>query len=182
MNKTGEASSSYKINMQWLFRKSSSPNHLLHVDLRVTGLGEYAFLHLVYQSVLGIHTCMPNTYLPAVLVDETTETEGHQICLGAVATKVPSSFTFTVNSCVIHALSFSVSFVSVCRATAVQSPPSSCSFRALLEEEENRLIRVGQTGTQRGHVAHGAPVTPTPTARRVTFKCAESSEPERHPG
>ncbi|XP_018538526.1 inhibitor of Bruton tyrosine kinase [Lates calcarifer] len=67
-------------------------------------------------------------------------------------------------------------------ATAVQSPPSSCSFRALLEEEENRLIRLGQTGTQRGQGAQGSPVTPTPAARRVTFKCTESSEPERHTG
>ncbi|KAG7240618.1 hypothetical protein INR49_026673 [Caranx melampygus] len=67
-------------------------------------------------------------------------------------------------------------------ATAVQSPPSSCSFRALLEEEENRLIRVGQSGTQRGQAAQGSPVTTTPAARRVTFKCAESSEPEKQTG
>ncbi|XP_033496610.2 inhibitor of Bruton tyrosine kinase [Epinephelus lanceolatus] len=67
-------------------------------------------------------------------------------------------------------------------ATAVQSPPSSCSFRALLEEEENRLIKAGQTGAQRGQVAQVSPVTPTPAARRVTFKCAESSEPERPTG
>lgn len=70
-------------------------------------------------------------------------------------------------------------------ATAVQSPPSSCSFRALLEEEENRLIRAGQTGTPRGHVAVGSPVTAAPpatAARRVTFKCAESSEPEKPTG
>ncbi|XP_061677249.1 inhibitor of Bruton tyrosine kinase isoform X2 [Syngnathoides biaculeatus] len=57
-------------------------------------------------------------------------------------------------------------------ATAVQSPPSSCSFRALLEEEENLVIRAGQPGTQRGH--SGQPVT-----RRVTFKCAEHSELEK---
>uniref|UniRef100_A0A3Q1FAY9 Inhibitor of Bruton agammaglobulinemia tyrosine kinase n=1 Tax=Acanthochromis polyacanthus TaxID=80966 RepID=A0A3Q1FAY9_9TELE len=67
-------------------------------------------------------------------------------------------------------------------ATAVHSPPSSCSFRALLEEEENRLIRVGQAGSQRGQGALGSPVTVTPAARRVTFKCAESSEPERPTG
>ncbi|XP_035484753.2 inhibitor of Bruton tyrosine kinase [Scophthalmus maximus] len=66
-------------------------------------------------------------------------------------------------------------------ATAVQSPPSPCSFRALLQEEEKRLIRVGQTGTQRGHGAPVSPVTPSPAARRVTFK-SESSEPERHTG
>ncbi|XP_027142993.1 inhibitor of Bruton tyrosine kinase [Larimichthys crocea] len=67
-------------------------------------------------------------------------------------------------------------------ATAVQSPPSSCSFRALLEEEENRLIRVGQTGAQRGQGAQVSPVTATPATRRVTFKCSESSEPERPTG
>lgn len=67
-------------------------------------------------------------------------------------------------------------------AAAVQSPPSSCSFRALLEEEENCLIRVGQTGVHRGQNAQGSPVTATPAARRVTFKCAESSEPERPTG
>ncbi|XP_069393451.1 inhibitor of Bruton tyrosine kinase [Paralichthys olivaceus] len=66
-------------------------------------------------------------------------------------------------------------------ATAVQSPPSSCSFRALLEEEENRLIKAGQTGIQRGQGAPVSPVTPTPAARRVTFK-SESSESERAPG
>ncbi|XP_059195458.1 inhibitor of Bruton tyrosine kinase [Centropristis striata] len=64
-------------------------------------------------------------------------------------------------------------------ATAVQSPPSSCSFRALLEEEESRLIRVGQTGAQR---VQGAQVSPVTATRRVTFKCAESSEPERPTG
>ncbi|XP_075952524.1 inhibitor of Bruton tyrosine kinase [Anarhichas minor] len=67
-------------------------------------------------------------------------------------------------------------------ATAVQSPPSSCSFRALLEEEENRLIRAGQTGAQRGPGALVSPVTATSAARRVTFKCADSSEPERPTG
>lgn len=67
-------------------------------------------------------------------------------------------------------------------ATAVQSPPSSCSFRALLEEEENRLIRLGQTGAQRSQSAQGSPVSATPTSRRVTFKCADSSEPERPTG
>ncbi|XP_035527908.1 inhibitor of Bruton tyrosine kinase [Morone saxatilis] len=67
-------------------------------------------------------------------------------------------------------------------AKAVQSPPSSCSFRALLEEEKNRLIGVGQTGVQRGQGAQGSPVTATPATRRVTFKCAERSEPERPTG
>ncbi|XP_068180155.1 inhibitor of Bruton tyrosine kinase [Antennarius striatus] len=59
-------------------------------------------------------------------------------------------------------------------ATAVQSPPSSCSFRALLEEEENRLIGAGQTGLQRAKSAH---VTPPPATKRVTF-----SEPEKPTG
>lgn len=70
-------------------------------------------------------------------------------------------------------------------ATAVQSPPSSCSFRALLEEEESRLSGLVQTGVQRGQSVQGPPVTATPAApaaRRVTFKCAESSEPERPTG
>ncbi|KAM7420261.1 hypothetical protein PAMA_014796 [Pampus argenteus] len=67
-------------------------------------------------------------------------------------------------------------------ATAVHSPPSSCSFRALLEEEENRLIRLGQTGAQRGQSTQGCPVSAAPSSRRVTFKCVESSEPERPTG
>ncbi|XP_034729824.1 inhibitor of Bruton tyrosine kinase [Etheostoma cragini] len=67
-------------------------------------------------------------------------------------------------------------------ATGVQSPPSSCSFRALLEEEENCLIKVGQTGAQRDLAAQVLPATATPATRRVTFKCAESSEPERPAG
>ncbi|XP_071061913.1 inhibitor of Bruton tyrosine kinase isoform X3 [Pseudochaenichthys georgianus] len=63
-------------------------------------------------------------------------------------------------------------------ATAAQSPPSSCSFRALLEEEQNRLV--GQTGAKGGQGAPISPVTAAPPAtRRVTFKCADSSEPER---
>ncbi|XP_068586194.1 inhibitor of Bruton tyrosine kinase [Cebidichthys violaceus] len=74
-------------------------------------------------------------------------------------------------------------------ATAVQSPPSSCSFRALLEEqqqeeeeEENRLIRAGQTGAQRGPGVQVSLVTATSATKRVTFKCADSSEPERPTG
>ncbi|TNN60589.1 Inhibitor of Bruton tyrosine kinase [Liparis tanakae] len=63
-------------------------------------------------------------------------------------------------------------------ATAIQSPPSSGSFRALLEEE-SRLTRaeaqVGQQGVQ------VTPVTTTASTKRVKFKCAESSEPERVP-
>lgn len=68
------------------------------------------------------------------------------------------------------------------RATAVQSPPTSCSFRALLEEEENRLIRAGQTGVQRSRSTQGSPIAVAPASRRVTFKCNESSEPERPSG
>lgn len=73
-------------------------------------------------------------------------------------------------------------------ATAVQSPPSSCSFRALLEEEENRSVGVGQAGVLRGQSALTSPVAAAPAARRVTFKCAESgggsssSEPDRPTG
>ncbi|XP_072250913.1 inhibitor of Bruton tyrosine kinase isoform X2 [Leuresthes tenuis] len=67
-------------------------------------------------------------------------------------------------------------------ATPVQSPPSSCSFRALLEEEENRLTSLGQTGTQRVQSSLGSPVSAAPAARRVTFKCAENSEQERPTG
>uniref|UniRef100_A0A1A7WGB9 Inhibitor of Bruton agammaglobulinemia tyrosine kinase n=1 Tax=Iconisemion striatum TaxID=60296 RepID=A0A1A7WGB9_9TELE len=67
-------------------------------------------------------------------------------------------------------------------ATAVQSSPSLCSFRALLEEEESCLTRGGQTGTQRSQSALGPPVSATPAARRVTLKSTESSEPERPAG
>ncbi|KAM4633285.1 inhibitor of Bruton tyrosine kinase isoform 2-T2 [Polymixia lowei] len=63
-------------------------------------------------------------------------------------------------------------------ATAVQSPPSSRSFRELLAEEESRIIRVGAAGGQSGH---GPPVAAT-ASRRVTFKCDEPSEPEKPAG
>ncbi|XP_053737434.1 inhibitor of Bruton tyrosine kinase isoform X2 [Synchiropus splendidus] len=59
-------------------------------------------------------------------------------------------------------------------ATAVQSPPSTCSFRALLEEE-NRLNT--QQRVQRGQ--GGAQVSPTtvaPTSRRVAHKYEESEQ------
>ncbi|XP_010788672.1 inhibitor of Bruton tyrosine kinase-like isoform X2 [Notothenia coriiceps] len=59
-------------------------------------------------------------------------------------------------------------------ATAAQSPPSLCSFRALLEEEQNRLVRVGQTGAKGGQGAPVSPISPVtaapPATRRVTFK------------
>ncbi|XP_076006412.1 inhibitor of Bruton tyrosine kinase isoform X2 [Genypterus blacodes] len=69
-------------------------------------------------------------------------------------------------------------------ATAVQSPPSSRSFRELVAEEESRLIGLGQTGAQRVQGAHGPPsvATAAAAARKVTFKCAETSEPERPAG
>uniref|UniRef100_A0A8C2ATC3 Inhibitor of Bruton agammaglobulinemia tyrosine kinase n=1 Tax=Cyprinus carpio TaxID=7962 RepID=A0A8C2ATC3_CYPCA len=59
-------------------------------------------------------------------------------------------------------------------STAVQSPPSSCSFRDLLVEEERR-----------GKPSPVSPVTarsPAICAKRVTFKCAESSDPEKPAG
>lgn len=67
-------------------------------------------------------------------------------------------------------------------ATAAQSPPASCSFRALLEEEENRLVTVGQTVAQKVRATQGFPSTAPPVARKVTFKCSENSEPERPSG
>lgn len=70
----------------------------------------------------------------------------------------------------------------ICRATAAQSPPASCSFRALLEEEENRLVRVGQTVEQKGRASAAFPFPAPPVARKVTFKCSEHSEPERPSG
>ncbi|XP_059423219.1 inhibitor of Bruton tyrosine kinase [Carassius carassius] len=59
-------------------------------------------------------------------------------------------------------------------STAVQSPPSSCSFRDLLVEEERR-----------GKPSPVSPVTarsPATCAKRVSFKCAESSDPEKPAG
>lgn len=67
-------------------------------------------------------------------------------------------------------------------ATAVQSPPSSCSFRALLEEEEKRLTKAGQAGPQRVQNTSPSSVSATQAARRVTFKSSESSEPEKPAG
>ncbi|XP_054637532.1 inhibitor of Bruton tyrosine kinase isoform X1 [Dunckerocampus dactyliophorus] len=63
-------------------------------------------------------------------------------------------------------------------ATAVQSPPSSCSFRALLEEE-SQLIRAGQPGSQRSPGAQGSPVNLTPVSRKVTFRCDERNKLEK---
>ncbi|KAM8870686.1 inhibitor of Bruton tyrosine kinase [Spinachia spinachia] len=67
-------------------------------------------------------------------------------------------------------------------ATAVQSPTSSCSFRALLKEEENCMIMAAKTGAQRGHSALTAPVSATCPTKKVTFKGAESNDPERPAG
>ncbi|XP_077432250.1 inhibitor of Bruton tyrosine kinase isoform X2 [Vanacampus margaritifer] len=65
-------------------------------------------------------------------------------------------------------------------ATAVQSQPASCSFRALLEEEEeNAIIRPGHSETQRGQGAQAFPVGVSPVSRKVTFRCADSSELEK---
>uniref|UniRef100_A0A3B3BGL0 Inhibitor of Bruton agammaglobulinemia tyrosine kinase n=1 Tax=Oryzias melastigma TaxID=30732 RepID=A0A3B3BGL0_ORYME len=68
------------------------------------------------------------------------------------------------------------------RATAIQSPPSSCSFRALLEEEESNSVRAEEPRSQRAQTALGSPVSATPAIKRVTFKCAENGEPERPTG
>ncbi|XP_037129472.1 inhibitor of Bruton tyrosine kinase isoform X1 [Syngnathus acus] len=64
-------------------------------------------------------------------------------------------------------------------ATSLQSQPSPCSFRALLEEEENILIRAGQPGTHRGQSTQAFPVSVTPVSRRVAFKSTDSSEVEK---
>lgn len=71
----------------------------------------------------------------------------------------------------------------MCRAVrAVQSPPSMCSFRALLEEEEKRLMGARQMGAQWGQSVGGSPLSASPAARKVSFKRAESKEPERPTG
>lgn len=67
-------------------------------------------------------------------------------------------------------------------ATAVQSPPSSGSFRALLEEEEKQLTRLGHTGAQKCPGVLAPPVGPSSAPKRVTFKCADSSEPDKPAG
>ncbi|XP_076136323.1 inhibitor of Bruton tyrosine kinase [Alosa pseudoharengus] len=65
-------------------------------------------------------------------------------------------------------------------ATAVQSPPALRSFRDVLEEEAKRVktppaapVAVGNPGPAVGSV---------PGAKRVTFKCAESSETDKPAG
>lgn len=68
----------------------------------------------------------------------------------------------------------------VSRATAVQSPPALRSFRDVLEEEEKR-VRTPHAAP----VAVGSPVSPggpAPGAKRVTFKCAENSSPDKPAG
>lgn len=64
-------------------------------------------------------------------------------------------------------------------AVTIQSPPSSGSFRALLEEEEKRLTRLGQAGVQRGQTS---PVPISSAPKRVSFKCAEGSETDKPAG
>uniref|UniRef100_A0A8C5C5Q9 Inhibitor of Bruton tyrosine kinase n=1 Tax=Gadus morhua TaxID=8049 RepID=A0A8C5C5Q9_GADMO len=66
----------------------------------------------------------------------------------------------------------------VSRATPVKSAPASRSFRDLLAEEESIVgSGAGQmSGGSDGQATQGSPVTMT-TQRRVTFKCAEPSEP-----
>ncbi|XP_026140557.1 inhibitor of Bruton tyrosine kinase isoform X4 [Carassius auratus] len=59
-------------------------------------------------------------------------------------------------------------------STAVQSPPSSCSFRDLLVEEERR----GKPSPVSPETAR----SPATCAKRVSFKCAESSDPEKPAG
>lgn len=88
----------------------------------------------------------------------------------------------SLQKCALKSLHSSGWCVVACRATAAQSPPASCSFRALLEEEENRLVRVGQTVAQKVRATQGFPFTAPPVARKVTFKCGEDSEPERPNG
>ncbi|XP_073702952.1 inhibitor of Bruton tyrosine kinase isoform X2 [Garra rufa] len=65
-------------------------------------------------------------------------------------------------------------------STAVQSPPSSCSFRDLLVEEERRgkPSPVSPVMARSPGAAAGLPIC----AKRVTFKCGESSDPEKPAG
>ncbi|XP_016105091.1 inhibitor of Bruton tyrosine kinase-like [Sinocyclocheilus grahami] len=65
-------------------------------------------------------------------------------------------------------------------STAVQSPPSSSSFRDLLVEEEQRgkPSPVSPVTARSPAAAAGPPIC----AKRVTFKCAESSDPEKPAG
>uniref|UniRef100_A0A673KV44 Inhibitor of Bruton tyrosine kinase-like n=1 Tax=Sinocyclocheilus rhinocerous TaxID=307959 RepID=A0A673KV44_9TELE len=65
-------------------------------------------------------------------------------------------------------------------STAVQSPPSSSSFRDLLVEEEQRgkPSPVSPVTARSPAAAAGPPIC----AKRVTFKCAESSDLEKPAG
>ncbi|XP_016098244.1 inhibitor of Bruton tyrosine kinase-like [Sinocyclocheilus grahami] len=62
-------------------------------------------------------------------------------------------------------------------STAVQSPPSSRSFRDLLVEEERR-----EKPSPVSPVTARSPAGPPMCAKRVTFQCAESSDPEKPTG
>ncbi|KAK7886467.1 hypothetical protein WMY93_026088 [Mugilogobius chulae] len=74
-------------------------------------------------------------------------------------------------------------------ATAVQSPPSSGSFRALLEEEEKKLTPLGQAGAPRGQAVRVSPLTrpwllgavgsPPPSIATATVTFASIVEEER---
>ncbi|XP_051722046.1 inhibitor of Bruton tyrosine kinase [Ctenopharyngodon idella] len=65
-------------------------------------------------------------------------------------------------------------------STAVQSPPSSCSFRDLLVEEERRgkPSPVSPVKARSPVATAGPPIC----AKRVTFKCAENSDPVKPAG
>ncbi|XP_043116835.1 inhibitor of Bruton tyrosine kinase isoform X2 [Puntigrus tetrazona] len=65
-------------------------------------------------------------------------------------------------------------------STAVQSPPSSCSFWDLLVEEERRgkPFPVSPVTARSPAAAPGPPAC----AKRVTFKCVESSDPDKPSG
>lgn len=67
-------------------------------------------------------------------------------------------------------------------ATAVQSPPSCGSFRAVLEEEGKRLARLGLAGAQGGQVTQISSVSTSSAPKRVTFKCADDKEADKPKG
>ncbi|KAM6968095.1 inhibitor of Bruton tyrosine kinase [Aplochiton taeniatus] len=64
--------------------------------------------------------------------------------------------------------------------SVVQPSPSSRSLRDVIAEEANRVARMGLAGPP-GSPGGQEPLVPS-VARRVTFKCAEPSDPERPVG